>query len=78
MPLCFRKAIISPAPTARPVLLEMLVFLSIYLETSDPHMLMTSEKRRSRGNDTLETRMLLETKQPSLFSSCHPDIHASD
>lgn len=41
-------------------------------------MLMTSEKLRTRGNDTLETRMSLETKQPPIFYSCHPDMHASD
>lgn len=41
-------------------------------------MLMTFGKLRSCCNNTLATRMLLETKQPLIFSSCHPDMHAGD
>lgn len=53
-------------------------FFRLYLESNDPHMLMTFEKWRSRYNNTPETRMSLETKQPPLFSSCHPDTNAGD
>lgn len=41
-------------------------------------MLMTFGKLRSPCNNTLATRMSLETKQPAIFSSCHPDMHAVD
>lgn len=58
-------------------LLEM-QFFSLYLETNNPHMLLTFGKLRSRCNNTLATRTSLETKQPPIFSSCHPDMHAGD
>lgn len=41
-------------------------------------MLMTFGKLRSCCNNTLGTRMSLETKQPLIFPSCHSDMHVGD